>query len=214
MDGGPGAEPRFVPSPDAGVFLGRLTHLDAGALVRLRPSGVDRTALWGRLPWGVLVTREVAVPPPPDLTVSAAALLRAGGGVLPERRDAEWMWPLPPGAGAVVEQVPAARLRDVATAAADTLDQVARDGMAGRPVGSRVLREALLDHVAVVVETAGAGRVDVPQRLVQGVLRMGFAPERGADVRVRLAGRWVALSAPFGTAWLPPPAPLTLRPAP
>ncbi|HEY7272796.1 MAG TPA: hypothetical protein VH502_08685, partial [Actinoplanes sp.] len=44
---------------DAGAFLARLTRLDPAALVRLRAAGA-RTALWARLPWNVLVTREVA----------------------------------------------------------------------------------------------------------------------------------------------------------
>jgi hypothetical protein len=211
-----GGETGFRTPADARVFLGRLTHLDAAALVRLRPAGTGRTALWGRLPWGVLVTREVgAAAPAADVTVAAAALLRAGDGGLPERRDAGWRWPLPPDPGTVVEEVPAARLREVGAAAAVTLREVARDGLAGRPVGSRMLREALLDHVPVVVQAPGAGRVEVPQRLVQGVLRMGFVGDGDAEVRVRLAaGRWVGLAAPFGTAWLPPPGSLVLRPAP
>ena len=222
---------RFLVSADARVFLGRLVHLDPAAVVRLRPSGGGhtgdahtgdahtgdvrtgdaRTAVWGRLPWGVLVTRDVARIVPYDVTVGAAALLRAGDA-LPERRDAHWRWPLPPDAGAVVEEVPARRLRELAAAAAGTLREVARAGMAGRPVGARMLREALLDHVAVVVEAAGVGRLEIPQRLVQAVVRMGFLGSGDVPVRVRSAQRWVGLAARYGTAWLPP-AGLAVRPA-
>ena len=217
---------RFAVPADARVFLGRLTRLDPAAMVRLRPASpvlAGRTALWARLPWGVLVTREVAAAAPGDVVVSAAELLAAGdaGGAeppLPARRDREWRWSLPPDSGELLEEIPARRLAEVAAAAAGTLREVARTGLAGRPVGSRMLREALLDHVAIVVEP-GAGRagpVEVPQRLVQGVVRMGFlgrVTDATSRVRIRRAGRWVALAARYGTGWLPPPAgPLTVRP--
>jgi hypothetical protein len=233
---------------DAQVFLGRLTHLDPDALVRLRPGfsvpegigaersrspapegigaersrspapegiGAESTArvvLWARLPWRVLVTREVADGSAPgDVTVGAAALLKAGGA-LPPARDAEWRWPLPPHAGTVLEEIPARRVREVAAAAAGTLREVTATGLAGRSVGVRVLREALLDHVPIVVETA-AGRFEVPQRLVQAVVRMGFLGETEEPVRVRRAERWVGLAARYGSAWLPPPpGALTMRP--
>jgi hypothetical protein len=202
----------FVPTADARTFLGRLTHLDPAAVVRLRPAAAGRTTMWARLPWVVLVTREIEAVVPEDVTVDAAALLRARG-TLPRRRDLGWRWPLPPDPGVVVERVPAARLREIAAAAAGTLRQVAQTGLAGRPVGSRVLREALLDHVAVVVEVDG-GRLEVPQRLIQAVVRMGFLGRSDEPVRVRWAEPWIGLAAPYGTAWLPPPAPLAVRPAP
>lgn len=216
----------LVPS-DARVFLGRLTRLDPDAVVRLRPAAAGRTGLWARLPWGVLVVRELAVTVPDDLTVGAAALL-AGlpepaallAGLpelaeLPPRRDREWRWPLPPDPGEVLEEIPARRLAEVAAAAARTLREVTTVGLAGRPVGVRMVREALLDHVAIVVE-APTGRVEVPQRLVQGVIRMGFlgrVTDPGTVVRVRRSQRWVGLAARYGTGWLPPPpGPLTVRP--
>jgi hypothetical protein len=210
---------RFVVPADARVFLGRLTRLDPAAVVRLRPGGADgggpaaRTALWARLPWQVLVTREVAGSAPGDVTVGAAALL-AASGELPPRQDPRWRWPLPPGVGQVLEELPGQSLRDIAAAAAGTLREVTAAGLQGRPVGVRMLREALLDHVAIVVDCP-SGRIDVPQRLVQAVLQMGFLGSRDAaeqPVRVRRAGRWTGLAARYGTAWLPPPAGLGLRP--
>ena len=198
----------LVGVPDAGAFLARLTRFDPGAPVRLRGSGT-RTALWARLPWDVLVTREVAGRGPDDATVSAAellAVLTQGGDRLPERRDAQWRWPLPPSAGEAVESVSGAELRRLAAAAAGTLREVASGGLAGgRAIGQRAVRDALLDHVALVVTPAAGEPVEVSQRLVQAISRMGFLGSEAAgepDTRVRVAGGWVGLSAPYGAAWL------------
>lgn len=202
---------------DAGAFLARLVRLDAGALVRLRSSG-PRTALWARLPWDVLVTREVAGTGPADATVSAAELLSelAGGGpVLPARRDGGWRWALPPTAGTVLESVESAQVSRLAAAAAGTLREAASTGVAGRSVGLRALRDALLDHVALVVTPPDGRPVEVSQRLVQAVFKMGFLGPSGVDVpvsHVRVAGRWVGLSAPYGVAWLQPVNSLTVMP--
>ena len=88
--------------------------------------------------------------------------------------------------------------------------------MAGRAVGQRVLRDALLDHVAVVVTPDEAPRtpVEVSQRLVQALVRMGFLGAGADDVQVRTAGRWVGLVGPFGAAWSRTVADLALRPTP
>lgn len=206
--------------PDAGAYLARLTRLDPAALVRLRSGGAapGRTALWAKLPWDVLVTRQVAGAGPGDVTVSGAELLRvlaAGADTLPSRRDAQWRWPLPPAPGAVVETVTAAELTRLAGAAAGTLREVTASGLAGRAVGQRAVRDALLDHVALVVTPPSGAAVEVPQRLVQGVLRMGFLGPPGVDspdVRVRISGRWVGLSAPYGVAWLQRVKELTVMP--
>jgi hypothetical protein len=56
------------------------------------------------------------------------------------------------------------------------------------------------------------GRLEIPQRLVQAVVRMGFLGSGDVPVRVRSAQRWVGLAARYGTAWLPP-AGLAVRPA-
>ncbi|HEX6970123.1 MAG TPA: hypothetical protein VF174_15115 [Micromonosporaceae bacterium] len=203
---------------DAGAFLTRLTRLDPGALVRLRPLGdTGRTSLWARVPWQVLVGRTVAGTAPGDVTVSAGELLaelRAGRQALPVRRDADWRQALPPSAGRVVESVPAEELRRLAAAAADALRAAAA---AAPAVGERRVRDALLDHLAIVVSGppgTGPARVEVPQRLVQAVVRMGFlgprsdaAPARSGQtvpdvVHVLFIRNWVGLSAPFGVAWM------------
>jgi hypothetical protein len=215
--------------PDAGAYLARLVRLNPAALVRIQPlpaaGGVAR--LWGMLPFGVLVERVVAATAGEDTTVAAAALLATAGDPDPAglpRRDAHWVWPLPPrpadGAtpGKPVETVPALEIRRVAVAAAHTLKSAAKHGVGGRAVGERALRDALLDHVPVVVTGADGVRVDVPQRLVQGLVRMGFLGDPGdistrsdASVTVRLAGAWIGLSGTYGSAWLRPPAKLRLN---
>lgn len=205
---------------DAGAFLARLVRLDRGALVRLRPgSGSERTALWARLPWGVLVVHTVAGGGPGDATVAAGELLAeltAGGSALPVRRDAQWRWPLPPPAARRVETLPAAELRRVAEAAAAALRDAAGRGVGGRALGERAVRDALLDHVPVVVtpDDSPATPVEVPQRLVQGLVRMGFLgpPEASGGVQVRAVGQWVGLVGPHGAAWLQRVTDLTVRP--
>jgi hypothetical protein len=194
---------------DAGAFLARLTRLDAGALVRLRPAGPDRTALWARLPWDALVTRSVPGELSQDVTVRAADLLAElarEGTELPARRDELWRWPLPPARAEELERVPVAAVREIGAAAEGTIRAAARGGVGGRPVGDRAVRDALLDHVAIRVSTEFGGDVEVPQRLVQAVIRMGFlgsVPDTDS-VRVLSATRWVGLAAAYGTAWLRP----------
>lgn len=218
---------------DAGAYLARLVRLDAAALVRLRPAGDDTLALWARLPFEVMVTRRIRSSFDQDATVRATDLLRALDGDLPARYDAQWRWPVPRDAGRVVERLPVAEVRRLGTAAETTLRTAITSGVHGRAVGERVLRDALLDHVAVVITDDGA-RYEVPQRLVQAVIRMGFlgptsGPEAGpvsgpvsgpgsgsteeGDVDVRAApGGWVGLAGPFGTGWYKTPTGLDLRP--
>ncbi|WP_405430033.1 hypothetical protein [Micromonospora sp. NBC_00617] len=216
---------------DAGAFLARLVRLDPAAPVRLRPAGAPgRVALFARLPWQVLVARTVAGGAAGDVTVGAADLLaelERGGATLPARRDAQWRWPLPPARSEPVEVLPAVEVRRIADAAAGTLRTASEQGVAGRAVGQRALRDALLDHVAVLVtpDDPPGPAVEVPQRLVQGLVRMGFlgavdepaAPGARSEVQVRVAGRWVGLVGPYGAAWLQKATdlavtPLTTRP--
>jgi hypothetical protein len=206
---------------DAGAYLARLVRLDAAALVRLRPAGDRTLELWARLPFEVLVTRRVRAGLTEDVTVRASDLLRsldAGGDRLPPRYDAQWRWPLPPGAGLAVERMPAAEVHRVGAAAGATLRAAVTGGVRGRAVGERVLRDALLDHVPVVVFTDDGTRVEVPQRLVQAVVRMGFLGPAAAEVEapavdVRVAHGWVGLAGAFGTGWHRSSRGLEVRPA-
>jgi hypothetical protein len=189
---------------DAGAFLTRLLRLDGAAVVRLRPApGGSGVAIWARLPFGVLVTRGLRATVDHDVTVRAEALLAAitaDSAELPAPVDVAWRWPLPPGPGVAVEALPAAEVRRVAAAAAEAvraaLGPTAPVGLAG--VGNRRIRDAMLDHVPIVVES-GPQRFEISQRLVQGLARMGFL---GDDpVTVRSIGGWLGLSARHGTCW-------------
>jgi hypothetical protein len=195
------------------LFLTRLLRFDPGALVRLRPAGSDRVELWGALPWGVLVT-HTAAGSSPDRTVSAKDLL--AGVSQPSPRDSEWRFGLPPAAAESVELLPASVVRRVARAAAQTLREATESGVDGKPVGSRKLRDALLDHIAISVtvdrpDTPSHGRVvPIPQRVVQAATRMGLV-EAVEMVEVVLAGPWIGLATEHGSVWLRPSGP-TLRP--
>jgi hypothetical protein len=187
---------------DARAFVARAARLDAGAVIRLRPAGEDRVTLWSHLPWGVLVSRGVPGRVDGDHTVLARELLTSLDGDLPILRDSEWRWSIPGGPGTVVDRIPGADNRRVA---ADTLRTAAAEGVGGRAVGSRVLRDALLDHVPIVVTTAAGERVEIAQRLVQAVVRMGFTMSDRAAARdfvdVRKLGPWTALACAYGSAW-------------
>jgi hypothetical protein len=193
-----------------GQFLARLLRFDAGALVRLRPPA----QMWGALPWGVLAV--VAAPAAQDRTFSARDLL--DGVARPQSRDSEWRFGLPPAACESVEVLPHSVVRRMAQSAAETLREALESGVDGRAVGTRRLRDALLDHVAITVtvdrpESRYFGRVvQIPQRLVQALTRMGFAADNGDDIDVLLAGPWVGLATPAGAVWYRISGP-TLRPA-
>jgi hypothetical protein len=205
---------------DAGAYLARLLRMDPDALVRLRPVGAGSVAMWARLPFGVLVTRRIAADLTEDATVRARDLLNAleAGAALPARHDAQWRWPVAPEPGETVERLPAADVHRVGAAAERTLREAVTGGMGGRAVGERMLREALLDHVPIVVDAGGGRRVEVPQRLVQAVVRMGFLGHVVAAgfgetrVEVRVAAGWVGLAAGYGSAWHRPSTTLNVRP--
>ncbi len=215
---------------DAGAYLARLVRLDPAAVVRLRPAGPGAVTMWARLPFDALVTRGLRADVPADATLRAADLLDAfdtGSPGLPQRYDAQWRWPLPPEPGSVLERIPAAEVHRLAAAAAGTLRVASTVGVHGRGAGERIVRDALLDHVAIVVTTDAGQRVEVPQRLVQAVARMGFLgtagvpgavsgnpaePVDGAGwVEVRGTGAWVGLAAAYGTAWHRAAGPLLVR---
>jgi hypothetical protein len=183
----------------AGPFLARLIRLDPAAVVRLRPAGPGTVALWGRVPWGVLVTCQAPASSIVDITVAAEALLRGlthGDHTLPPARDQDWRWALPPGPGEAVEVLPAPSVRRLGAAAAETVRTTR-----GR-VGDRVLRDALLAHVSITVAAADR-EIPVRQALVQALLRMGFMGTGDLrDVTVRTVGSWVGLAADSGSVWL------------
>lgn len=193
-----------------GHFLSRLLRFDPGALVRLHPPA----QMWGALPWGVLAVVS-AGPVETDRTVSARDLL-AGGHL--QNRDSEWRFGLPPAAAVSIEVLPTAVVRRMAQSAAQTLREALESGVDGRAVGTRRLRDALLDHVVVTVtvdrpDSPHFGRVvEVPQRLVQALVRMGFTEHSGETVDVLVAGPWVGLATPAGAVWHRAAGP-TLRPA-
>ncbi|MEV0459512.1 hypothetical protein [Catellatospora methionotrophica] len=193
---------------DAAVFLRRLLRLDPATLVRLCPAGPGRVALWASLPWGVLVSRTVAGSVDRDRVTAASALLE--GVAEPPVLDDRWRGALPPAASRTLERLPAAVVSGVAAAAAQALREVGSTGLKGRAVGQRVLRDALLDHVAIngVSDVDGVAYA-VPQRLVQGLVRMGFLGVE--DVAVVTAGTWTGLAASYGTAWFRTPV-LSVRP--
>jgi hypothetical protein len=196
--------------PDTAVFLTRLLRLDPTAVVRLRPAGEGTVALWARLPFSVLVNGTVRGAVPADVTVAARELAVGLDGPLPPARDGDWHWALPPLPGRVVERLDAADVLRVSDAAAATVRAAATEGVGGRVVGSRALRDALLDHVPIVVTTDRGERVGVSQRLVQAVARMGFVADRPVDVQV--AGAWIGLAAAHGTAWHRGTESLVIRP--
>jgi hypothetical protein len=237
---------------DAGAFLVRLLRLDRGAVVRLRPATATRAAaagtaaateaevtgtagatagsdpateLWAMLPFDVLATRRVRSAAAADVTVSAADLLASlEGGGPPRPRDTDWRWALPPGRGTAVERIPAAELVRVAAAASRTLRQAVAEGVGGRAVGERVVRDALLDHVAIAITGADGERIDIPVRVVQGVVRMGFllanrpVVASGSKVTtsedfvtVRSVMGWTGIDASYGSVWYRPSYPLRFR---
>jgi hypothetical protein len=168
----------------------------------LRPAADGAVALWSRLPWGVLVCRGIPAKLGLDRTVAAVDLVASVDGPIPASRDTDWRWSLPAIPGTLVEKIPAADVLRVGAAAARTLRTASAEGVGGRPVGSRMLRDALLDHEPIVVTTEGGRRIPVSQRLVQAVIRMGFVGEGQGDfVDVRISGPWTALACAYGSAW-------------
>ena len=190
---------------DLVAFLGRAAALDPAAVTRLRASA-ERVTAYVRLPFGVLVSRTVAgSADPPDVTVSATALLAAirpaspDEGVdglvgWPERRDVEWRAALPPaGEWERLDAVPGDVLR--------TLVRAGRDALRAVPAGaSAAAGESLLDHESLTV--TGAGRTAaLPLRVLSALTRMGFLGGDPDVVVVSAAGGWVRLAGPYGSAY-------------
>lgn len=190
---------------DVRVFCTRARRLDPGALVRLRPGGPGRAELWTLLPFTVLANLTVPGTAEADATVRADALVAwLDGEAEPSRADQQWRGALPTDRGEVLEELPAAECRRIGEAAAATLKEAR-----GKGVGDRRLRDALLDQVVLHVEADG-GRHEVPLRLLIGLLRMGFAGQDSATVRVRRSGSRLGLEGIAGAVWGPAPG-LALR---
>lgn len=185
---------------DLGVFLGRVVRLDAGALVRIRPSGPDHLTLWAKLPFDVLAARTATGAWFDDATVAAAELLDAvslapAGAAgpapleLPTRRDAEWRGSLPPERGwQPLDQVPSDIVRQLITAGEKAF----------RAAGTQAAGESLLDHETLRVRgnASGAPEVAVPFRVLLALARMAFLGDRPVDVAK--CGPWVRLTADHG----------------
>lgn len=172
---------------DLDVFLGRVVRLDAGALVRLRPSGPDHLTLWAALPFDVLVARTVPGSWLDDATVSAAEMLELTD--LPRRRDSEWRGSLPPERGwESLDTVPSEVVRDLITAGQKAF----------RAAGTQAAGESLLDHETLRVRgnSPGAQEVAVTFRLLLALARMAFLGD--GPVGVASCGPWVRLTAEHG----------------
>jgi hypothetical protein len=186
--------------------------LEPRSLVRVR--GAE---LWSRVPWNVLVTVPASVPAA-DITVSAAAWLALGADdpSTLERLDAQWRAGMPAGPIVVRETMPVQVVRRVSEAAAETLRETESSGLRGRAVGARVLRDALLDHVPIIVAADAdyANDVRVSQRIVQAVARMGLLTEVSdkETARVVTTGPWVGISTDRGAAWWRAQSGLALNP--
>jgi hypothetical protein len=177
--------------PHLAQFVTRLLRLDPAAVVRLRPEPDGAGCAWAMLPFRVLVGRRLSQAPPTDITVQAADLAQAlAGGELGglTRRDEAWRWPVPTSPGQAVEHIPVAEIRRLAAAAARTVRQAMAEGVNGRAVGERALRDALLDHVAIVVTSEDGERIEVPQRMVQALVRTGLLETAGTPVAAGAGG--------------------------
>lgn len=186
---------------DLASFLGRLVALDPAAVVRLR-SVTARVTAYGRVPFGVLVSRTVAGDADPgDVTVGAGDLLTAldpgpGPDVVawPARRDMDWRAALPPVDGWVpLDSVPGHVVLKLVRAGRDALRAV--------PAGAAAAAgESLLDHESLTVTGAGRSAV-LPLRVLGSLTRMGFLGDGGEPVVVSVAAGWTRLAGAYGSAY-------------
>jgi hypothetical protein len=178
---------------DLGAFVARVVRLDPAAAARLR-AGAGTVTAWASTPFDVLATRTVhGHVDPPDVTVSANALLTALAVEKAATVDpgVGGLWPgdLPPDTGwSPVDVVPAAEI--------DALTErglaVAREN-AG-PLGPPA---SLLDQNVLTVSAPAGPTVKVPLRCLFALSGMGFVGGDG-EVRVSATGAWLRLDAHYG----------------
>ncbi len=178
---------------DLGAFVARVVRLDPAAAARLR-AGPGTVTAWASTPFDVLATRTVhGRLDPPDVTVSANALLTALAVEKAATVDpgVGGLWPgdLPPDTGwSPVDVVPAAEI--------DALTErglaVAREN-AG-PLGPPT---SLLDQNVLTVSAPAGPTVKVPLRCLFALSGMGFVGGDG-EVRVSATGGWLRLDAHYG----------------
>ena len=172
-------------SPDAGAFLARLLRLDPRAVVRLRlrlgRAGHDRHPRCGPgcRSGRAGHPRRSAGAGPGDAhgrggRPAGGRCATGGAGLPPRARRATGAGRCRRRAGGSVETVPAAELPGSPRPPPAPCATAAAEGVGGRAVGQRVVRDALLDHVAARRDRRAGRAVEVPQRLVQAVVRMGF----------------------------------------
>lgn len=175
-----------APARDDAAFAARVARLDPEALVLAREG-----RLWAALPFGALAVRDAGSGSPLEPGVYRAGDLAAGDAA--PRPAAAWRGRLPQRPWETVETVPAVDIADIDRKAAAALRE-----RRGQGVGDRRLRDAMLDHVALVIEHEGATH-PVEVRLVAALCRMGFLADD--PVRVLRSGRRVGLAATYGAVW-------------
>jgi hypothetical protein len=183
----------------------RAASLDPASLVRVRVRREMASALV-LLPFGVLVGRRIAgdFASPVDATFGTTDLLAWLDGdpadPHPARRDAKWHSGLPPELGwRRVETVPDDVVRSLVRAGAQTLkDAAEREGLPGAQPRAEVA-DVLLDSIVLTAEH-GADEVQVNLRLLSALIRMGFLA-RGSHVAIDLAGRWLRITASYGSVY-------------
>ncbi|WP_025274918.1 hypothetical protein [Haloglycomyces albus] len=150
-------------STDVETFARRVARFDTTTVVRIDPAEGDTRALWAVLPIDVVVHRIADSHVAPG-RYHAEALLES----VPAASQSRWRQRLPKSPLTVVESIPETEIYRIDQAAAAALRE-----RRGHGIGDRRLRDVLLDHVVIQVESAGR-RLDVRQRLVSGLMRMAF----------------------------------------
>jgi hypothetical protein len=191
------------PLAELAPLLRRAVTLDPAGITRLRIQPDVATVLV-RLPFAVLAGRRISgqFGAVHDGSYRSDELLGwlDGAADLPPDQGAQWRSALPPDAGwRRLEVVPDDVVRGLVRQGAMTLKQAAeREGVPGAQPRSEVA-DVLLDSV-VLTATNDADRVDVSLRSLSALLRMGFLA-RGSHLAVDVSGRWVRLTASYGSVY-------------